>query len=107
MHCSNCGKQIADNSRFCSHCGAAVEDSAPVEWEYKDFVITWEEGHRLRHNTASFVATRQDMWNELQSQILPTLREWQDKGWQPVTQVGVGGFEWRQYKRYDGWFTRS
>lgn len=25
MFCSSCGKQIADNSRFCMHCGVSIE----------------------------------------------------------------------------------
>ena len=33
MYCRNCGREIADGSRFCSYCGNAVE--AAVEPEIK------------------------------------------------------------------------
>lgn len=29
--CSQCGSQNADEARFCSHCGHAIESSVPVE----------------------------------------------------------------------------
>ena len=25
MYCNNCGKEIADNYKFCAYCGASVE----------------------------------------------------------------------------------
>ena len=32
MYCSNCGEQMTEGNRFCSHCGAAVQatSAAPV-----------------------------------------------------------------------------
>lgn len=30
MFCSNCGTQIADNARFCKHCGASISAPAPI-----------------------------------------------------------------------------
>uniref|UniRef100_UPI00405632F3 zinc-ribbon domain-containing protein n=1 Tax=Acetatifactor sp. TaxID=1872090 RepID=UPI00405632F3 len=30
MFCSQCGKEISDNSKFCNHCGASVKQSAPM-----------------------------------------------------------------------------
>lgn len=27
MYCKNCGKQIADDSKFCKYCGTLVDDS--------------------------------------------------------------------------------
>lgn len=31
MYCKNCGNQITENSKFCSHCGTAVEIMQPEE----------------------------------------------------------------------------
>ena len=31
MYCKNCGKEIADGSRFCSHCGADAMGNAPQQ----------------------------------------------------------------------------
>ena len=30
MYCKYCGKQIADNSKFCQHCGGSQEDSTAL-----------------------------------------------------------------------------
>lgn len=34
MYCKNCGKEIADDSKFCQHCGASLTESAPsiLKW---------------------------------------------------------------------------
>lgn len=34
MYCKNCGKEIADDSKFCQHCGTALEESTPkgLKW---------------------------------------------------------------------------
>lgn len=44
MFCSNCGKQIPDNTKFCNHCGAqqqTVENtgSAPKATEYQQNIV--------------------------------------------------------------------
>ena len=31
MFCKNCGKEIADNAKFCEHCGAQLEVAEPIE----------------------------------------------------------------------------
>ncbi len=31
MFCSNCGKQIPDNTKFCNHCGAQQSSGSPAE----------------------------------------------------------------------------
>ena len=31
MYCSNCGKQIADGSKFCPECGASQTGAAPQQ----------------------------------------------------------------------------
>ena len=38
MFCSNCGKQIPDNSRFCENCGSRVGE------EDTEFVGRYEDG---------------------------------------------------------------
>lgn len=30
MYCKNCGKQIADDAKFCNECGASVTETSPV-----------------------------------------------------------------------------
>ena len=31
MYCTNCGKEVRDGAKFCSHCGFALQKPAPVE----------------------------------------------------------------------------
>ena len=40
MNCTKCGKEIADNSKFCEYCGAKIGErkSAKISWI---FIITW------------------------------------------------------------------
>lgn len=49
MYCKNCGKEIADNSNFCSVCGHPQKDGLnqppikEVRWEYCDLYIETTE----------------------------------------------------------------
>lgn len=45
MYCKNCGAQIDDHSRFCSHCGARQRPFDGTEGAFgREGVPQWEEG---------------------------------------------------------------
>ena len=37
MYCKNCGKQIADDSKFCKYCGTLVDDSMTTNDNSNEF----------------------------------------------------------------------
>jgi len=112
MYCPSCGKQIPDNSAFCSHCGKPTTPSPPLqpvtEWEYKDFSLSWPPGTTgwisAHHYTEP--AARLDYWHNYQSAIMPELQPLLDDGWQPLTEIGPACIQLRYYKSLEGqsWF---
>ncbi len=112
MYCPSCGKNIPDGSRFCLHCGSAIASSnpaseTPIEWEYDDYVTTWEKGKykaQLNDINGGEATIRLTWWNQCQSWIRPEIQKWLDKGWQPITEVGPSGFGVRRHPAgFLGW----
>lgn len=70
------------------------------EWEETDYVITFNPGSWYRGYTD--IAVRQDLWMNYQSKIMPEIQKLLDQGWEPITEVGPGGFSLRHFKAWDG-----
>jgi hypothetical protein len=113
MYCPSCGKQIPDASAFCSHCGkptnlqaspSPVSPSALVEWEYRDFTITWNQGEAgwVAADHYPEPAARLYYWQNIQSSVMPQLQQLLDEGWQPVTEIGPACIQLRHYKSLEG-----
>ena len=106
MYCPSCGKSIPDGSKFCLHCGSSLSTptantNAPIEWEYHDYVRTWKPGEGGKYYIVDYGnenAIRLNVWNQLQSVILPDIQQLEDKGWQPVTQIGPAAFSFRYHQ---------
>lgn len=62
MYCKNCGNEIADSSKFCSHCGQLVEPRTPVQDDFSAAVQTG--AGKNEENTGS--ASRKPMFEEFQ-----------------------------------------
>jgi hypothetical protein len=95
MYCPSCGKQISDNSRFCSHCGTSIaenkENEIPAKLEYQWFSWEWKSGQGGRYDLGvgkNEQLARLFFWNDVQSKVLPSLQKELDQGWQPVSEVG-------------------
>ena len=57
MYCPKCGKQIADNSKFCEYCGAPVAKRKENRKKgYLKTIITWKRA--IRKNTER----RKNIW---------------------------------------------
>ena len=107
MYCFSCGKQIADESQFCMHCGkslivpdgiiAPTTQPTPKEWEYKDFEYKWSPGdiYTVQYELPT---AREHFWQEYQRQIKSELQKWLDEGWEPVGEVGPASIEIREYR---------
>jgi hypothetical protein len=113
MYCPSCGKQIPDASAFCLHCGkstnlpapsSAVSPSTVVEWEYRDFTITWRQGESgwVAADSYPEPAARLYYWQNIQSYVMPELQKLLDEGWQPVTEIGPACIQLRHYKSLEG-----
>lgn len=50
MYCKNCGKQIADDSKFCKYCGALVEDS----------ITTKNHSDEIKEDSKIVVSTKEE-----------------------------------------------
>jgi len=80
MYCPSCGKQTPDNSIYCLHCGkptsTATSTQEIIEWENKDFNLTWTEGTTgwvsAEHYTEP--AARLYYWQNYQSILCPDCR---------------------------------
>ena len=96
MLCPSCKNEVPDNSKFCLNCGNPImnESAKPViyDYEYKDFSyeigVTYSEVGRLRTREIP-----EDLWREYQDEILPEIRKWVDKGWEPISEIGPAGFK--------------
>jgi hypothetical protein len=95
MQCPSCKKEIPDSSTFCLHCGGRiVSTTSPAQafdYEFTDYV--WEIG--AEWTCGKLITTTQkaqEYWQKYQSKILPDIREWVDKGWEPISEVGPAGF---------------
>lgn len=113
MYCPSCGKQIPDASEICSHCGkpislrapsSAISTPAAVEWEYRDFTITWNKGQTgwVAAEHYPEPAARMYYWQNIQSSVMPDLQILLDEGWQPVTEIGPACIQLRHYKSLEG-----
>jgi hypothetical protein len=66
-------------------------------WEYADFRLDiptpqqWACRITGDHAYTTAAATAH-WWQNMQRWILPQLQSWLDEGWEPVTEVGPGGF---------------
>jgi len=108
MYCPSCGKQIADESVFCQHCGnrisapvaVSVSSKKPVQWEYRDFTWNFTPGAiwcKVGSGAYSEAGARLEFWEAYQQYILPELQKWRDQGWQPVGEVGPASIQIRTY----------
>lgn len=104
MYCPYCGKQISKQSTFCAYCGSQLGSksiSAPknIEWEYKDFELTWKSGTTGWISTEHYTepAAKLDYWQNYQSVIMPDLQKWLDKGWQPIGEIGASCIQLRYF----------
>jgi hypothetical protein len=93
MYCTNCGKEISGDSRFCKYCGKASNKSkdAVSRWEYRDYVKVWPENDRPWSKGGKYAGYDKYLeyfWREYQSVILTELSQLFDVGWQPVTEIG-------------------
>src|SRR5689334_9364112 len=98
MFCPSCGKQIPDGSKFCLHCGKATSgatSSKPVEWEYKDFLLSYAERNGGRFETDNILEAKRGLWNINQAKWLPILQKELDSGWEPITEVGPSALKVR------------
>ncbi len=51
MFCSNCGKEIAENEKFCSACGTAVKTSSQSEALQQPAVTSSFDGKEIEYET--------------------------------------------------------
>lgn len=71
MHCSNCGKQLEEESKFCQHCGAKVEEEAestvrPVDkeiLEHLEFLGYEIEKREIDDNSQATIAKHENKSN--------------------------------------------
>jgi hypothetical protein len=83
---------------------ATVATNTKVEkaaWEYKDFVLPWNPGtggyYEVDGNDQStWLKASRQAWENNQAYILPKILEWEDNGWQPVTEVGPAAIYFRR-----------
>jgi uncharacterized OB-fold protein len=122
IYCSNCGQKLSADANFCWKCGKEIKKgteqtqhasvphiantpntSAPIQWEYNDFVYTWSHKDTW-YRTSSYNDTqvRVDVWMNYQSRISAALQKWYDEGWQPVGEVGPSSIKIHQYTQWDG-----
>lgn len=105
MYCPSCGKQIPDQSQFCSHCGKPTMiasspaetkvDPKSTEWEHIHFSLDWKRGQGGKYTLSlghTEQSARQFFWGNFQGNILPQLQRVLDEGWQPVTEIGPNAF---------------
>jgi hypothetical protein len=113
MYCPSCGKEIPEGSAFCLSCGKSTNlaslpnhNAVPtnVEWEYRDFTITWPQGETgwVAADHYPEPAARLYYWQNIQSTIMPQLQQLLDEGWQPLTEVGTACIQLRHYKSLEG-----
>ncbi len=73
-----------------------------MQWEYRDFVYKgWQPGEtwaRLGSGGYTEPGARLYFWQNRQQAILAELQKWLDQGWEPVSEVGPGGFALRSYR---------
>ena len=64
MFCSNCGKQLDDNAKYCTHCGAKVihigENASSFQSQQSVF---------KRDENSSYNRLPQDVHNRLSSEV--------------------------------------
>jgi hypothetical protein len=106
MYCPSCGKQVTENSKFCSYCGTRIAapaapvaaPPAPTEWISRDFVYEFPppgQGPwaKLGSGAYSQAGAKLEFWQNSQREITTELQEWVDEGWQPVGEVGPSCIE--------------
>jgi hypothetical protein len=114
MYCPSCGKEIPAGSSFCLHCGNRIAapssgigqmPQAPIEWEYKDFVIEYRPENRGKVYIGPGGYTIPGgclfFWQSEQGSLAKKLQSWFDKGWEPVGEVGPACYQVRTYRKWE------
>ena len=100
--CPACSSNIPMDSRFCMNCGCQTAPPPLTtivrEWEYFEFKYSIPRPRCWAIQVSgdgawTMPAAQLHWWQNLQRDILPQMQNWLDDGWQPVSEVGPGGFK--------------
>ncbi len=96
MYCGKCGKQIPDDSNFCSYCGNTIStntnpypgQSRPLQWEFKEIYISnssFKTTSTLTITYAKYPSASGliELWQAYKPQILENIRPHTAQGWEP------------------------
>ena len=113
MYCAYCGGNVPQDGGFCPACGRPTAGAGPVasgliNWEYDNFIRTWEHGKggQIGQFLTAEVQARADFWNQIQGWILPLIQERIDQGWHPITEIGPACLKLRSFSKREGKFMR-
>ena len=72
----------------------------PQSWEYKDFVFKFKRGENFlctKGGRYTYKTALTKFWDVSQNYILRDLQDWENEGWEPISETGPAALRLREF----------